>query len=143
LKECTVEAQSSIVRQITLPMYGSDQLLFVSLFVLVLSLSSLLTHDRELTVYGCIGAYVGFVFSMQRSTPSVLILPSEKKSEAITIINNSSYMVRSSADTWKRNVSRFRRWDSDTVRLVDRGNSLAIFGRRVDLEKMCALLNSD
>jgi hypothetical protein len=130
-----VKPRVSIIRQFVLPIYGTDQLLLVLASVLILASSVLITHDRELTIYICVGAYLGFVLSMQRSTPSALTLPAVLKRQVVSKIDGSPYMVREQGhDTWRRAVGRVRRWNSDTVRLLQKDDEIILLGRKVDLE---------
>lgn len=60
------------LRRTLLPIYGIDQLVFAA--VVALPFICLAWVNPKLALYIGIGAYIGFVVTMQRSTPSSVLL---------------------------------------------------------------------
>lgn len=115
------------------PVYSFDQLIFlvVTCFILV-ALSGL--FDETLAVYISIGAYVGFAISMFRSTPSEMSIPSTSRNDVLSILNDSPHLLKISENEWTRNVSRFHKWSSDNIYLVDFDGYSVVGGRFIDIQ---------
>jgi hypothetical protein len=89
-----------------------------------------------------VGAYIGFVATMQRSTPSSVLLPATDESRLAAILDRSPFFERKGDGEWDSTKGRFHRWDTDNIRLQRNGQALRLIGRQIDLQKIVSLLRS-
>jgi hypothetical protein len=136
-----VEPRYGILRRTLLPVYGLDQLVFIGLVALpFLWLASV---NPKLALFTGVGGYIGFVGSMERSTPSSLVLPSSEEPRVAAILDRSPFFERTTdRQGWNSTKSRLRRWDTDNIRLERKGEAMRLTGRQIDLRKILFLLNS-
>lgn len=80
------------VRRVLLPIYALDQLITFAL--LALPFLWLGTVNPRLTIYTGVGAYLGFMLTRQRSTPSTLLLDPHEESRVVEFLDNSRLLKR-------------------------------------------------
>jgi hypothetical protein len=126
------------LRRAVLPIYGVDQLIFLVLmavpFILLASVNS------KLALHTGVGAYIGFVVTMQRSTPSSVLLPATDEQRLAVILDRSPFFERADDGAWNSTKGRLHRWDTDNIRLRRNGQTIRLIGRKIDLQKIVALL---
>ena len=128
------------LRRILLPIYGIDQLVFVA--VLALPFLWFAWVNPKLALYVGAGAYIGFVSTMQRSTPSRLQLPASDERSVAAILDRSPFFERTGDGQWNSTKGRLNRWDTDNIRVVREGQTILLTGRQIDLQKIMRLLAS-
>jgi hypothetical protein len=128
------------LRRALLPIYGLDQLVFVLL--VSLPFACLAWVSPKLALYTGIGAYIGFVSTMQRSTPSTLVLPASDERRVAALLDRSPFFERRAAGEWDSTKGRLHRWGTDNIRLEGNGETVRLTGRQIDLQKMVMLLSS-
>ena len=128
------------LRRSLLPIYGLDQLIFVT--VAALPFIWLASVNPELALYTGIGAYIGFVATMQRSTPSSVLLPATDEPRLFEILDRSRFFERKGDGEWNSTKGRLHRWDTDNIQLQRNGETLRLIGRQIDLQKLVAQLGS-
>jgi hypothetical protein len=128
------------LRRALLPIYGIDQLIFVALaalpFIWVAS------ANPKLALYTGVGAYIGFVATMQRSTPSIVLLPAADEQRLAAILDDSPFFERKGDGAWNSTKGRLHRWDTDNIHLQRNGQTVRVIGRQIDLQKIVAALGS-
>ena len=128
-----VQPSYGFFRRALLPIYGMDQLAFF--LVAGLPLIWLAARNTQLALYLAIGAYLGAVLSMQRSTPSSLLLGSQDEHRVVTMLDHSPSLKRTgTGNEWVSARSRLRRWNTDTIRLQHTPAGTLLTGRFVDLQ---------
>ncbi len=121
------------IRRALLPIYAADQLIFFALAAL--PLIWLATVNSRLALFMGVGAYVGAMLTMQRSTPSSLLLAHGQKRRVIELLDGSHFLERSgSGDEWVSTRGRLRRWSTDTIRLRRTPAGVLVTGRLIDLQ---------
>ena len=121
------------MRRALLPIYASDQLIFFALAALPFIL--LATLNPRLALYMGIGGYIGAMLTMQRSTPSSLLLPHGAEPRVVELLDASRYMERTDqGGEWVSTRGRLRRWSTDTIRLNRAPDGLLVTGRLLDLQ---------
>ena len=121
------------VRRALLPIYAPDQLIFFALAAL--PLIWLATVDPRLALYMGVGAYLGAMLTMQRSTPSSLLLAHGQERRLINLLDGSSFLKRTgNGDEWVSTRGRLRRWSTDTIRLRRTPAGVLVTGRLIDLQ---------
>ena len=128
------------LRRSLVPIYGIDQLIFVG--VIALPFVWLASVNAKLALYTGLGAYIGFVSTMQRSTPSSLLLSARDEQRVAAILDRSPYFERNGDDGWNSTKGRLRRWDTDNIRVERNGQTVRLTGRQIDLQKIVMLLAS-
>jgi hypothetical protein len=128
------------LRRSLLPIYGADQLVFVALATV--PLIWLASVNPKLALYTGVGAYIGFVATMQRSTPSSVLLPATDERRVAAILDRSPFFERKGDGEWNSTKGRLHRWNTDNIRLLRNGETLRLIGRQIDLQKIVALLRS-
>jgi hypothetical protein len=130
-----------LLRRTLLPIYGLDQFIFVVVAsVPFLWLGSL---NPRLALFTGLGAYAGFVSTMQRSTPSSVLLPAQHERRVAAILDRSPFFERIGDSQWNSTKARLRRWDTDNIRVERNGQTLHVTGRQIDLQQLIALLSSN
>jgi hypothetical protein len=115
-----------------LPFYASDQ--FITLAIASIPLLWLATANPRLGAYMAIGAYVGGVVMIQRSTPSSLLLRTNDKPSVIELLDGSRFLRRTgNGDEWISTRGRLKRWETDTIRLKQTARGLLVTGGLRDL----------
>lgn len=127
-------------RRAFLPIYGMDQLIFVC--VVALPFIWLAFENPKLALFTGVGAYVGFVSTMQRSTPSSLALPARDEHRVAAMLDRSPFFERNGNGKWDSTKGRLKRWDTDNIRVERHGETLRLTGRQIDLQKIVLLLDS-
>ena len=124
-----------LARRFLIPIYGLDQFLTLAGFGIALLFLCLRNGwSSGLGVSMAIGAYIGFVIAMGRSTPCSLLLPASEEHAVAAVLDNSRLLKRTSHfNEWMSVRGRLQRWDSDTIRLTMTPNGLLVTGRRYDL----------
>lgn len=135
-----VEPTYGTLRRILLPIYATDQLLFAAVFM-VAPLAVLAWAKPELALYAGVGGYIGFVSSMVRSTPSSLVMPIGEEQRVAALLDSSPFFERTD-DCWNSTKARWRRWDTDNIRIQHFGQTLRLTGRQIDLQQLSKLLRS-
>jgi len=134
-----VRARYGPLRRTLLPIYGVDQLVTFSLLAIPFVL--LATVNPRLAMFTGLGAYVGVATTMQRSTPSSLMLAATEEQRVAEILDGSPYFKRAAHGTgWDSTKGRLQRWDTDNIRLERTGNTICLTGRQIDLQKLVYLL---
>ena len=128
------------LRRALLPIYGIDQLVFAS--VVALPFFWLASVNPRLVLFTGVGAYIGFVTTMQRSTPSSLLLPANDEPRLATILDRSPFFERKGDGRWNSTKGRLNRWDTDNIRIERKGKLMCVSGRQIDLQKIALLLAS-
>jgi hypothetical protein len=129
-----IRYRHSATRRAVLPVYGVDQLVFVGLLLLLCAGLSILIGDWISIVFLFLGGYIGYCLSMTRSAPCVMELHPDAWQHVVSILDESRYLVRGTEPgTWNRNVSIFRRWQSDLLRVTSSPSALIVEGRQADL----------
>ena len=134
-----VQSRYGTLRRTFLPIYGMDQLIFVA--VVALPFIWLASETPKLALFTGLGAYIGFVSTMQRSTPSSLVLPAHDEHRVAAILDRSSFFNRN-GDGWDSTKGRLKRWDTDNIRIERNGGTVRLTGRQIDLQKIVLLLDS-
>ena len=133
-----VQPRHGTLRRTFLPIYGMDQLIFVT--VVALPFVWLAFENAKLALFTGLGAYIGFVSTMQRSTPSSLVLPARDEPRVAAILDRSPFFERNGDGKWDSNKGRLKLWDTDNIRLERNGKTLRLTGRQIDLQKIAFLL---
>lgn len=128
------------LRRTFLPIYGIDQLTFVS--VVSLPFIWLALENPKLALFTGVGAYIGFVSTMHRSTPSTLVLPARDEHRVAAILDRSPFFERNGDGKWDSTKGRLKRWDTDNIRVERNGETVRLTGRQIDLQKIVFLLES-
>ena len=130
-----------MLRRALLPIYGMDQL--VLLIVAGLPLIWLATQNPRLALYLGVGGYVGAVLSMQRSTPSSLLLRGEDERRVVDMLDASPFLRRTgNGIEWISTKSRLSRWSTDTIRLRRTSAGTLMTGRLIDLQSVAHQLGN-
>jgi len=128
-----VRPSYGIIRRALLPIYASDQLIFFALAAL--PFVWLATLNPRLALYMGIGGYIGAMLTMQRSTPSSLLLPHGNKRRVIELLDASRFLKRTDhGNEWVSTRGRLKRWSTDTIRLHQTRAGLLVTGRLLDLQ---------
>jgi hypothetical protein len=135
-----VQPRYGILRRTFLPIYGLDQLVFIS--IVALPFVWLAFENPKLALFAGVGAYIGFVSTMQRSTPSTLVLPAGDERRVAAILDRSPFFKRNGDNGWDSTKGRLNRWGTDNIRLEREGETMRLKGRRIDLQKIVFLLGS-
>ena len=135
-----VQPRYGALRRTFLPIYGMDQLIFVA--VVALPFIWLALEDPTLALFTGLGAYIGFVSTMQRSTPSSLVLPARDEHRVAAILDRSPFFKRNGDGKWDSTNGRLKRWDTDNIRIERNAETVRLTGRQIDLQKMVLLLES-
>jgi len=136
-----VQARYNVLRRTLLPIYGLDQLIFVA--VVALPFAWLASVNPRLALFTSVGAYFGFVGTMQRSTPSSLLLPLREEQHVAAILDRSPFFERAEDGSgWNSTKDRLHRWDTDNIRLERDGATMRLTGRQIDLQKILFLLGA-
>jgi hypothetical protein len=121
------------LRRALLPIYARDQLITVAL--LALPFLWLTTVNPRLAAFTGVGAYIGVILTMQRSTPSRLLLASDQERQIVVFLDNARFLKRTGeGDEWMSTRSRLKRWDTDAIRVRRTPTGVLVTGRRVDLQ---------
>lgn len=130
-----VASKYSLVRCVLFPIYATDQLLTMVLC----AFAPLLVYfwsgwNDAVAVPSALGAYIGIIIAMWRSTPCSLLLPADKETAVVALLDNSRLIRRTPRhNEWMSVRGRLRRWDTDTIRVTPGPSGLLITGRRYDL----------
>lgn len=136
-----VQSRYGAFRRLLLPIYGLDQLVFVA--IAALPFAWLATIDATFALYAGVGAYVGFVLTMQRSTPSVLWLSAKDEKRVTEILDRSTYFERTTdGHGWNSTKGRLNHWDTDNLRLRRSRDTIQLTGRQIDLRQIVSILGS-
>jgi hypothetical protein len=121
------------IRRALLPIYASDQLIFF--IVMALPFIWLATVNSRLALYTGVGAYVGAMLTMQRSTPSSLLLAIQQEPRVIEFLDSSRFLKRSGNGLeWISTHGRLKRWSTDKIRVQRTPTGLLVTGRLLDLQ---------
>ena len=121
------------IRRALLPIYATDQLITFAL--VAMPFLWLVTVDRQLAAYMGVGAYIGAMLVMQRSTPSSLLLLEDQEHRIIEVLDRSKFLRRTgSGYEWMSTRGRLKRWDTDTIRMQHTPGGMLITGRLIDLQ---------
>jgi len=121
------------IRRVLLPIYARDQLVFFA--VAALPFIWLATANPRLALYTGIGAYGGAMLTMQRSTPSSLLLDVREEARVIAFLDNSRMLKRTGNGLeWVSTLSRLKRWSTDKIRLRRTPTAVLVTGRLLDLQ---------
>jgi hypothetical protein len=116
-----------------LPIYALDQLVFVALVALpFVWLSSV---NPRLALYMGIGGYIGFMLTMQRSTPSSLMLAPNQEDRVIELLDGFRLLRRTGNGLeWVTRLGRLKRWSTDKIRIQRTPTGVLVTGRLLDLQ---------
>lgn len=128
------------LRRTLMPIYGVDQLIFV--MVVAVPFIWLATQNPNLALYTGFGAYIGFVSTMQRSTPSRLVLPASEEPRVAAMLDESPFLARNGDGEWNSTKGRLRRWETDNIRAKRDGEMVRVTGRQIDLQMIACQLKS-
>jgi hypothetical protein len=121
------------IRRALLPIYASDQLIFF--IVMALPFIWLATVNSRLALYTGVGAYVGAMLTMQRSTPSSLLSAIQQEPRVIEFLDSSRFLKRSGNGLeWISTHGRLKRWSTDKIRVQRTPTGLLVTGRLLDLQ---------
>ena len=121
------------IRRALLPIYASDQLIFFA--IMALPFIWFATVNGRLALYTGVGAYVGAMLTMQRSTPSSLLLDVQQKARLIEFLDTSRFLRRSGNGLeWISTHGRLKRWSTDRIRVQRTPTGLLVTGRLIDLQ---------
>jgi hypothetical protein len=121
------------IRRALLPIYASDQLIF---FILIaLPFIWLATVNSRLALYTGVGAYIGAMLTMQRSTPSSLLLDVQQQARVIELLDSSRFLTRTGSGLeWVSTYGRLKRWSTDKITVQQTTNGVLVTGRLIDLQ---------
>src|SRR5690348_11208769 len=121
------------IRRTLLPIYASDQLIFFA--IAALPFIWLATVNTRLALYTGVGAYIGAMLTMQRSTPSSLLLDVRQESRVIEFLDNSRMLKRTGNGLeWVSKLGRLKRWSTDKIKLRRTPAGILVTGRLLDLQ---------
>jgi hypothetical protein len=127
-----VRPRYSVARRILFPIYGRDQLIFFSVFLLAVLVAAV--YDPKLGLYMGVGGYVGSMIMMEISTPSALLLPADCEERLVRLLDEAPLLKRTdNSNEWMSSTGRMYRWDSDIIRLCRTADGLLVTGRHYDL----------
>lgn len=133
----------SLVRQVLFPVYGIDQFAYVLLIPALSETVCLAIADHGPLLLMMIFGYVGYVYSMFRSTPSTLVMSSSEAPKIIKWLDSSRYLMRSGENKWMQRKPRALRWNTDTLILEEKGAKVVLHGRFIDLFKAKSLFDTN
>jgi hypothetical protein len=129
------------IRRALFPIYASDQLIFFA--IAALPFIWLASVDQRLALYTGVGAYVGAMLTMQRSTPSTLLLDPRDETRVIEFLDNSRLLKRTGNDLeWISTLGRLKRWSTDKIRLRRTATGILVTGRLLDLQILAHRIES-
>ena len=130
-----VRPSHGALRSALLPIYATDQLIFFALAAL--PFIWLATVNTRLALYTGAGAYVGAVLTMQRSTPSILLVRRDQEWRVVELLDGARLLQRTgNGEEWISKRGRLRRWSTDAIRLQRTDAGVLVTGRRIDLQIM-------
>ena len=129
------------IRRALFPIYASDQLIFFA--IAALPFIWLASVNPRLALYTGVGGYVGAMLTMQRSTPSSLLLDIREEPRVIEFLDNSRLLKRTGDGLeWISTLGRLKRWSTDMIRLRRTPTGILVTGRLLDLQIIARRMGS-
>ncbi len=128
-----VRPSHGVVRRVLLPIYALDQLIFFA--VMAVPFIWVASVEPRLALYMGVGGYIGAMLTMQRSTPSSLLLAPDQEMAVIEVLDGSRFLKRTGhGDEWISTRGRLKRWSTDAIRLKRTPTGVLVTGRLWDLQ---------